>query len=53
MARSIRDRAATVPLAGAMGRNRIVLKVEAEGVADIDFLDAGGNVVISMGRDGR
>jgi hypothetical protein len=39
------DRAATVSLADAAGRPRLVLKVEADGSAAIQFLDANGKIV--------
>jgi hypothetical protein len=44
-----RDRAATVFLADAEGRNRLALKVEADGTASIEFLDAEGKVVQRVG----
>lgn len=40
-----RDRVASVLLADAEGRNRLVLKVDAAGTASIEFLDADGKVV--------
>jgi hypothetical protein len=40
-----RDRTATVLLSDAEGRTRLALKVEADGTAGIDFLDAEGKVV--------
>ena len=39
------DRAATVSLADAEGRPRLVLKVAADGAASIEFLDADGKMV--------
>jgi hypothetical protein len=39
------ERAATVSLADAGGRPRLVLRVDAGGAASIDFLDAAGNTV--------
>jgi hypothetical protein len=39
------DRSATVSLADAEGRPRLVLKVEAGGAASIEFLDADGKMV--------
>ena len=39
------DRAATVSLADASGKPRLVLKVEPDGSASIDFLDADGKTV--------
>ena len=39
------DRAAQVGLADANGKPRLVLKVEADGTASIDFLDADGKTV--------
>jgi hypothetical protein len=39
------DKAATVSLADAAGRPRLVLKVEADGAASIEFLDADGKMV--------
>lgn len=44
-----RDRAATVILSDAEGRNRLALKVEADGGASIEFLDADGKVVRKLG----
>jgi catechol 2,3-dioxygenase-like lactoylglutathione lyase family enzyme len=43
------DRGASVLLADAQGRNRLVLKVDADGRASIEFLDADGNVVQRVG----
>ncbi len=40
-----RERAAMVLLADAQGRNRLALKVDADGTASIEFLDADGKVV--------
>jgi hypothetical protein len=40
-----RDRTASVVLADAQGRNRLALKVDADGHASIEFLDADGKVV--------
>jgi len=47
-----RDRVASVLLADAQGRNRLALKVDAEGGASIEFLDADGKVVqrVAPGR---
>jgi catechol 2,3-dioxygenase-like lactoylglutathione lyase family enzyme len=47
-----RDRVASVLLADAQGRNRLALKVDADGGASIEFLDADGNVVqrVAPGR---
>jgi hypothetical protein len=39
------DRVASVVLADAQGRNRLALKVDPEGSASIEFLDAEGKVV--------
>ena len=39
------DRAAQVGLADANGKPRLVLKVEADGTASIDFLDADGKTI--------
>lgn len=39
------DRAAQVGLADANGKPRLVLKVEADGAASIDFLDADGKTI--------
>lgn len=39
------DKAATVSLADAQGRPRLVLKVEADGAASIEFLDGDGRMV--------
>jgi len=39
------DRSAVVSLADANGRPRLTLRVDAEGAASIDFLDADGRVV--------
>jgi hypothetical protein len=44
-----RDRAATVILSDAEGRSRLALKVEADGAASIEFLDAEGKVVQKLG----
>jgi hypothetical protein len=44
-----RERAATVLLSDAEGRNRLTLKVEADGTASIEFLDAEGKVVQRVG----
>ena len=44
-----RDRAATVILSDAEGRSRLALKVEADGAASIEFLDADGKVVHKLG----
>lgn len=40
-----RDRVASVQLADAQGRTRLVLKVEPDGTAGIEFLDGDGKVV--------
>jgi hypothetical protein len=40
-----RERVASVMLADAQGRNRLALKVDADGNASIEFLDADGKVV--------
>lgn len=40
-----RDRVASVMLSDAQGRNRLALKVDADGTASIEFLDAEGKVV--------
>ena len=48
-----RDRVASVQLADAQGRNRLALKVDADGAASIEFLDADGKVVRRVGPDGR
>ena len=47
-----RDRVAAVMLADAQGRNRLALKVDADGNASIEFLDADGKVVqrVAPGR---
>ena len=47
-----RDRVASVMLADAQGRNRLALKVDADGNASIEFLDAQGKVVqrVAPGR---
>jgi hypothetical protein len=45
------DREATVVLADAQGRNRLVLKVDPEGKASIQFLDDEGKVVQRLGPD--
>ena len=42
------DKSATVSLADAAGKPRLVMKVDAEGAATIDFLDADGKVVQRM-----
>lgn len=44
-----RDRVATVLLSDADGRNRLALKVEPDGTASIEFLDAEGKVVQRVG----
>jgi hypothetical protein len=44
-----RERAATVVLSDAEGRNRLALKVEADGAASIEFLDPDGKVVQRLG----
>jgi len=47
-----RDRVASVVLADAQGRTRLALKVDADGAASIEFLDADGKVVqrVAPGR---
>ena len=47
-----RDRVASVMLADAQGRNRLALKVDADGNASIEFLDSDGKVVqrVAPGR---
>lgn len=47
-----RDRVASVMLADPQGRNRLALKVDADGNASIEFLDADGKVVqrVAPGR---
>ncbi|HKB09574.1 MAG TPA: hypothetical protein VKD69_02930 [Vicinamibacterales bacterium] len=40
-----RDRTASIVLADAQGRSRLALKVDADGAASIEFLDAAGAVV--------
>jgi len=47
-----RDRVASVTLADAQGRARLALKVDADGAASIEFLDAGGKVIqrVAPGR---
>jgi len=47
-----RDRVASVLLADAQGRNRLALKVDADGGASIEFLDAEGKVIqrVAPGR---
>jgi hypothetical protein len=42
------DRSATVSLADAAGRPRLTLKVDADGAASIEFLDAEGRIVQRM-----
>jgi catechol 2,3-dioxygenase-like lactoylglutathione lyase family enzyme len=44
-ANAIADRAASVALADAQGRNRLTLTVDPDGAASIQFLDADGRVV--------
>jgi hypothetical protein len=44
-----RDRVASVMLSDAQGRNRLALKVDADGRASIEFLDADGKVVQTVG----
>lgn len=46
-----RDRTASVLLADAQGRNRLALRVDAEGRASIEFLDADGKVVQRLAPD--
>jgi hypothetical protein len=48
-----RDRVASVLLADAQGHNRLALKVDADGAASIEFLDADGKVVRRVGPDGK
>ena len=48
-----RDRVASVLLADAQGHNRLALKVDAEGAASIEFLDADGKVVRRVGPEGK
>jgi hypothetical protein len=48
-----RDRAASVQLSDAQGRNRLTLKVDADGAASLEFLDADGKVVRRLGPDGK
>ncbi len=43
------DRVASVLLADAQGRNRLALKVDADGNASIEFLDEAGKVVQRVG----
>ena len=43
------DRVASVLLADGQGRNRLALKVDADGRASIEFLDADGKVVQRVG----
>jgi hypothetical protein len=43
------DKAATVSLADASGKPRLVLKVDADGAASVDFLDADGKSVRRLG----
>jgi hypothetical protein len=47
-----RDRVASVLLSDAEGRNRLALKVDAEGNASIEFFDAAGKLVqrVAPGR---
>lgn len=47
-----RDRVASVMLSDAQGRNRLALKVDADGNASIEFLDAEGKVIqrVAPGR---
>ena len=47
-----RDRVASVVLSDAEGRNRLALKVDADGNASLEFLDAEGKVVqrVAPGR---
>jgi hypothetical protein len=40
-----RNRASLVTLADANGKARLVMKVQADGAASIEFLDADGKVV--------
>lgn len=46
------DRVASVMLSDALGRNRLALKVDADGNASIEFLDAEGKVIqrVAPGR---
>jgi hypothetical protein len=48
-----RDRASSVQLSDAEGRPRLTLKVDADGAAVIEFLDASGKVVRRVGADGK
>jgi hypothetical protein len=48
-----RDRVASVLLSDAQGRNRLALKVDADGRATIEFLDADGKVVQTVGPPER
>ena len=43
------DRVASVLLADGQGRNRLALRVDADGRASIEFLDADGKVVQRVG----
>lgn len=45
-----RDRASVVTLADANGKARLVLKVQADGAASIEFLDANGRVTDRLPR---
>src|SRR5262245_63463391 len=47
------DRVASVLLADGEGRNRLALKVDADGQASIDFLDGDGKVIQRVGPDAR
>jgi hypothetical protein len=46
-----RDRAASIQLADAQGRNRLALTVTPDGSASIDFFDAAGTLVRRVGPD--
>ena len=48
-----RDRSASVQLSDVQGRARLRLKVDADGVATIEFLDADGKVARRIAADGK
>ena len=48
-----RDKAASVQLSDAEGRPRLTLRVDADGAAVIEFLDADGKVVRRVDADGK
>jgi hypothetical protein len=48
-----RDKASSVQLSDAEGRPRLTLKVDADGAAVIDFLDANGKVVRRLAADAK